>query len=106
MRLRYTTRAVAELDKVLTFIDREYPQGALRVKARMQAVIDRLVRYPESGRLTSKAGLRRVVVWPYPYLILQGIGNRGHDPRRPSQRTPTSFVAVLTPQRSDARAFM
>ena len=46
MRLRYTTRAVAELDKVLTFIDREYPQGALRVKARMQAVIDRQVRYP------------------------------------------------------------
>ena len=62
-------RAVAELDKVLTFIDRESPQGALRVKARMQAIIDRLVRYPESGRLTSKAGLRRVVVWPYPYLI-------------------------------------
>jgi plasmid stabilization system protein ParE len=69
MRLRYTTRATAELDEVLAFIDHESPKGARRVKARMLEVIDRLVLYPESGRLTTNSRLRRAVVYPYPYLI-------------------------------------
>lgn len=69
MKLRYTTRAAAELDEVLAFIDRESPQGARRVKARVLAVLDLLLRYPESGKLTSKSRLRRALVHPYPYLI-------------------------------------
>jgi toxin ParE1/3/4 len=69
MRLRYTTRAAAELDEVLAFVDRESPQGARRVKARVLAVIDLLLRYPESGKLTNTSRLRRAVVYAYPYLI-------------------------------------
>jgi toxin ParE1/3/4 len=69
MKLRYTTRAAAELDEVLAFVDRESPQGARRVKARVLAVIDLLLRYPESGKLTNTSRLRRAVVYPYPYLI-------------------------------------
>jgi toxin ParE1/3/4 len=69
MKLRYTTRAAAELDEVLAFIDRESPQGSRRVKARILAVFDLLLRYPESGKLTNKSRLRRAIVHPYPYLI-------------------------------------
>ena len=92
MRLRYTTRATAELDDILAFIDRESPKGARRVKARMLEMIDRLVRYPESGRLTSTSRLRRAVVYPYPYLIfykasatevvIHGIRHSARRPRR------------------------
>ncbi|MEH2475495.1 toxin ParE1/3/4 [Nitrobacteraceae bacterium AZCC 2161] len=69
MKLRYTIRAAAELDQILTSIDRESPQGARHVKQRLHAVIDLLLQYPQAGRLTNKDGLRRVVASPYPYLI-------------------------------------
>ena len=69
MKLRYTIRAAAELDEILGSIDEQSPQGARHVKERLRAVIDLLLQYPDAGRLTSKGRLRRVVVYPYPYLI-------------------------------------
>ena len=69
MRLRYTLRAAAELDKVLADIELESSQGALRVKARVQAVIDLILQYPHAAPLRSKRGIRRIAVYPYPYLI-------------------------------------
>ncbi|MGD9540236.1 type II toxin-antitoxin system RelE/ParE family toxin [Methylocystis sp.] len=69
MKLRYTLRAAAELDEILSFIDARSPQGALRIKARIQAMTALLLEHPQAGHLTSKNGLRRLVVYPYPYLI-------------------------------------
>ncbi len=93
MKLRYTTRATAELDEILAFSDRESPKGASRVKARLLEVIDRLVQYPESGRLTTQSRLRRAVVYPYPYLVyykasaaeivIHGIRHSARRPRLP-----------------------
>ncbi|WBU29236.1 type II toxin-antitoxin system RelE/ParE family toxin [Rhodopseudomonas palustris] len=68
MKLRYTIRAAAELDKILNFIDQRSPRGASHVKARVRAVIELLLEYPEAGRETTR-GLRRVVAYPYPYVI-------------------------------------
>jgi plasmid stabilization system protein ParE len=61
------------------------------VQARIQFIIDLLLQYPRAGRLTSKAGLRRMVVSPYPFLIFYRVtedeivihGAR-HIARRPS----------------------
>lgn len=39
------------------------------MEARIQAVIDLLLQYPNAGQLTSKGRLRRVAAFPYPYLI-------------------------------------
>jgi toxin ParE1/3/4 len=69
VRLRYTRSAAEELDQVLSYIEGRSSEGARHVKARVQAVIDLIASYPESGQLTSTPGLRRVVVHPYPYLI-------------------------------------
>jgi toxin ParE1/3/4 len=91
VKLRYTIRAAAELDEVLNAIDEQSPQGARHVKARVQAVIDLLMQYPQSGRLTSKGRLRRVVAYPYPYLIFYRATDKEvvihgvrHSARRPS----------------------
>ena len=54
MRLRYTLRAAAELDKVLAYIAERSPQGGRRVQARIRVVINLLLRYPHAGQLTSK----------------------------------------------------
>ena len=69
MKLRYTRRAATELDEVLSYIEAHSPQGARNVKARIQAVIDLLLQHPHAGQRTSKGRLRRVVAYPYPYLI-------------------------------------
>jgi toxin ParE1/3/4 len=91
VKLRYTIRAAAELDEILSSIDEQSPQGARGVKERLRAVIDLLLQYPESGRLTSKGRLRRVVAYPYPYLIFYRatdaeivIYGVRHSARRPS----------------------
>jgi len=67
--VRYTRRALAELDEVLSFIERQSPQGARSVKSRIEEVIALLSQYPHAGPLTNKGRLRRIVAYPYPYLI-------------------------------------
>ncbi|HKI15765.1 MAG TPA: type II toxin-antitoxin system RelE/ParE family toxin [Roseiarcus sp.] len=91
MKLRYTLRAAQELEQVLSYIDDRSPEGARRVKARIQAVIDLIASHPQSGQLTSARRLRRIVVHPYPYLIFYAATNDEvvihgvrHAARRPS----------------------
>ena len=91
MKLRYTLRAAAELDEVLTYIEERSPQGVLRVQTRIQVIINLLLRHPHAGQLTSKGHLRRMVASPYPYLIFYQatedeivIHGVRHSARRPS----------------------
>ena len=69
VRLRYTRRALAELDEVLSFVQSQSPKGALSIKRRIEEVMALLVEHPLAGPLTSKGRLRRIVAYPYPYLI-------------------------------------
>lgn len=69
MKLRYTLRGAAELDKVLDYIEERSPQGARQVQERIRTIINLLLQHPHAGQLTSKGQLRRVVASPYPYLI-------------------------------------
>jgi plasmid stabilization system protein ParE len=69
VKLRYTLRGATELNQILDYIETQSPQGARHVQARIKAIIDLLLQYPRAGGLTSKAGLRRMVVSPYPFLI-------------------------------------
>lgn len=85
VKLRYTRRAAVELDEILSFIDERSPQGARSVKARIQAMATLLLQHPQAGHLTSKSGLRRMVVYPYPYLIFYRVTG-----------TRSSFTAYAT----------
>jgi addiction module RelE/StbE family toxin len=69
VRLRYTSHALADLERLLDDIALQSPQGARRVQARLKAVIDLLTHHPNIGQVTSRAGTRRLVASPYPYLI-------------------------------------
>jgi toxin ParE1/3/4 len=69
VRVRYTLRAAAELEAALAYISEHSPRGALRVMMRLQAIIELLAQHPHAGRLTTKGNLRRIVAYPYPYLI-------------------------------------
>ena len=69
MKLIYTRRAANELAAILDYIAERSPQGARHVQFRIQEMIGLLLAYPHAGVRTSNARLRRLVAYPYPYLI-------------------------------------
>ena len=69
MKVRYTKRALAQIDQILTYIEAHSPQGAGHVRGRIVALIALLETYPHAGRTTTRAYVRRLPVNPYPYLI-------------------------------------
>jgi toxin ParE1/3/4 len=69
VKLRYTLPALADLNSVLDYIAAHSPQGARRVHARIQAIIDLLLFYPGIGTRTDDPTIRRMTALPYPYLI-------------------------------------
>jgi plasmid stabilization system protein ParE len=69
VRVRYTPRAATDLEAILDDIASKSPKGARRAQARIQSMIELLARHPRAGRLTNKAALRRIVAYPFPYLI-------------------------------------
>lgn len=40
-----------------------------RAKSRLQEAAALILQHPQAGLPTSRAGLRRIVAYPYPYLI-------------------------------------
>ena len=69
MKLRYTLPALADLNSVLDYIAAHSPQGARRVQARIQAIINLLLLYPGIGTRTHDQTIRRMTALPYPYVI-------------------------------------
>jgi toxin ParE1/3/4 len=69
LKLRYTPKALAELDEILGYIIERSPQGARHVHERIQAMTALLLKYPQAGQLTSHPRLRRITTPPYPFAI-------------------------------------
>ncbi|TFF24793.1 type II toxin-antitoxin system RelE/ParE family toxin [Jiella endophytica] len=69
LTLRYTPRALVELDEILEYIGEQSPNGADKVRNRLRGIIDFLCSYPLAGQATDLPMLRRIVARPYPYLI-------------------------------------
>jgi toxin ParE1/3/4 len=69
MRLRYSPSALADLEQILAYIAERSPQRAHKVQARIQAIMNLLVRYPMIGTQTDDRTIRRMTASPYPYLI-------------------------------------
>lgn len=91
MKPLFTPQALAELDHVLGQIREQSPQGATRVRRRIKATIDLVVRHPQAGQRTNVPGLRRILVTPYPYVVFYlpgaeavvviGVRHAARDPR-------------------------
>jgi toxin ParE1/3/4 len=69
VRLRYTLPALADLTAILDYIAAHSPQGAKRVQARIQAIIDLLLLHPYIGARTDNPAIRRLATPPYPYVV-------------------------------------
>lgn len=91
MKLRYTPDAIADLRKVLAYIETQSPHGARKVQARIQRLINLTLDHPHLGARTRSKRLRRLVARPYPYLIFYEVAGDEivihgvrHSARRPS----------------------
>jgi toxin ParE1/3/4 len=69
VRLRYTKRAAAQIDKALDYVEERSPQGAAHIRERLLAVVTLLQLNPYIGHATSRRGVRRFGLTTYPYFI-------------------------------------
>jgi plasmid stabilization system protein ParE len=73
VKLRYTPAAIAELAEVLDYIAERSPRAARSIHARVQAISHLILQHPRAGQPQHRGRLRRIVVYPYPYLIFYQI---------------------------------
>jgi len=66
MRLRYTRPALADLDAILDYIATHLPRGAAHIHARIDTVLQLLLRHPNIGARTEDPAIRRVAATPIP----------------------------------------
>jgi plasmid stabilization system protein ParE len=69
VKVRYTLPALADLSSILDYTAVHSPQGAKRVQARIQRIIELLLIYPFMGTRTDDPVIRRLPTTPYPFLI-------------------------------------
>ena len=73
MRIRYTRKALAQLDQIYSYIESHNPSAAKRVKAHIKHAIGRLARTPYSYRATEHPGIRVLSIGRYPYLVFYSV---------------------------------
>ena len=91
MKLRYSPSSLADLDAILGYISTHSPQGAIKVKGRIRAIIDMIAAHPFVGTPTNDPAIRCILTSPYPYLIFYEVTDAEiiiryvrHDARNPA----------------------
>jgi plasmid stabilization system protein ParE len=70
MKVVWTDEALRDLDEIAEYLATHYPTVAPAVGLRVQAVVDRVGRWPQSARRSTKrTGVRVVPLGRYPYKI-------------------------------------
>ena len=69
MKLRYSKRALQQIDKSLGYVAERSPAGAAKVEQRMTTLLALLQQHPLTGIKTRIPGVRRMFLTPHPYLI-------------------------------------
>jgi plasmid stabilization system protein ParE len=74
VKLRYTTRALREIDEAISYIGNHSPQGADNVAARIREALTFLSEQPFAGGVTSRKNTRRFFLKHYPYTVYYRVG--------------------------------
>ena len=75
--VRFLKRAIQDLIEIDEHTRAHSPRGAARVGARIRKRADDLARFPESGTLSEKTGLRQLYVAKAPYMLIYRV--RGNE---------------------------
>jgi addiction module RelE/StbE family toxin len=79
VKVRYTRKALAQLDEIYSHIEAHNPSAAKRVKARIKQSIARLGRSPYSCRATEHPGIRLLAIVRYPYLVFYRVEEKAKE---------------------------
>jgi plasmid stabilization system protein ParE len=92
VRLRYTPNALRDIDRAISYIDHQSPQGARNVAQRFHGILAFLQEHPDAGVSTGFKGTRRFFLKPYPYVVYFRVGKDElvilrllHTSRKPKQ---------------------
>lgn len=69
MRLRYSRRALAQIDEAISYIEMDDPPAAAAFGERVHALAQLLTRYPSIGRPADLDDIRTISLRPYPYRM-------------------------------------
>ena len=69
MKLRFTSRALADLIEIAEYIRQYNPAAAERVRADIYASLQNLILFPRVGRRQKAEGVRKFVTRKYNYLV-------------------------------------
>lgn len=75
MIIRYSRRAVRDLEAIADHIRLHNPSASGRVRERIEQLIEGLADFPYQGSPTDEPEIRRLVANPFPYLIFYRIKN-------------------------------
>jgi toxin ParE1/3/4 len=95
MRLRYTERAIADLEEIQSYISRHNPIAARAVGGRIKDAIELLADFPRLGRPSLIRGARVLLAAATPYAVYYSVNTRAgavtilhvrHGRRKPPKR--------------------
>ncbi len=69
MKIEWTPAALADRDAIFDNIEADSPRAAMTVDERIEAAVERLVDFPESGRPGRVEGTREIVMTNAPYIL-------------------------------------
>jgi toxin ParE1/3/4 len=69
MKLRFTPRAIANIEDIADYIHARNPAAAERVRSAIYRSLQDLMLFPEMGRRQKTEGVRKLITRDYPYLV-------------------------------------
>jgi toxin ParE1/3/4 len=93
MKVRYSRRALRQLDEIFAYVATENPRAAASIVARVEMLVHLIRRHPTIGRPTSLEDVRVFRAAPYPYLIFYRV--------EPASRTITILRVRHTSRAQD-----
>ena len=92
MRVRYTPRALADLDEIYSYLDLRAPAAARSVKDLIERRIASLAEFPAMAPQTEEPGVRELTIVRYSYKVYYEVAGDEvwiihirHTSRRPWQ---------------------
>lgn len=73
MRVRYSRRALAQIEEIFAYIAKDNPRAAAAVIRRIETIALLIGQYPAMGRPTALADVRAMSVRPHPYVVFYKI---------------------------------
>jgi len=79
MKLRFTERALRDLNDICSYIRHQNPYAAERVGAAILGSLEVLLLFPNMGRPQTVAGVRKLVTRRYRYLVYYRVDESAHE---------------------------